>query len=384
MLAVELARQGLEVSVLTAPPSYGPPETRVACPKSEELQGVRIRRVWIPRLDKDRMLGRLLSSGVFVARTTLGAMLGRSGRVSMYVTNPPFLGLIGGVVSLLRRHRYLILLHDAYPQVAVWVGAIRKGGVIERLWHAMNRLVYRRAAGTIVLSEAAKDLICETYGVPPERVHVIHNWADGERLKPMPKSASGFARTHGLVEPFTVLYSGNLGLYYDFDTILDAAKALDGEPFRLVLIGAGGQRVSLERDIAARRLDNVLLLPYQPLERLPESLTACNASLVTIARGIEGISFPSKLYSALAVGRPVLALCEPGSELRRIVEEHDVGLWAEVGDGGGATARLREMMADPGRCAEQGRNARRLFEERFTRERAAHAYAEVIRLAARG
>jgi glycosyltransferase involved in cell wall biosynthesis len=383
MLALELSRLGLEVAVFTAPPAYGPRETWIECPRRETIEGVRIRRVWTTRLSKDRLLGRLLNITVFVAQATPRALFSRSDQIHVYTTSPPFIGMVGGGVSLLRRHPYVILLHDAYPQVAVWVGTIRRGSVVERVWHAVNRFAYQRATATIVLCEAAKHLICRTYDVPPERVHVIHNWADGDQLKPKSKQASAFAREYRLVEPFTVLYSGNLGLYYDFETILDAAERLRGDAFRLVLIGAGGKKAWLEREIAARHLDNVLLLPYQPLEQLPESLTACDASLVTIARGIEGISFPSKLYSALAAGKPVLALCEPQSELRRIVEEGDAGLWAEVGDGEGAAARIRDMMRAPQRCAEQGRNARLLFEQRFTREHAARAYAEVLRLAAR-
>jgi hypothetical protein len=89
--------------------------------------------------------------------------------------------------------------------MAVWVGTIKKGGLIDRIWHAGNKLIYRRAEHTIVLCESAKKLVCENYGLDPNRVHVIYNWADANELRPKPKSESAFAKEHGLIDPFTVL-----------------------------------------------------------------------------------------------------------------------------------------------------------------------------------
>jgi glycosyltransferase involved in cell wall biosynthesis len=242
--------------------------------------------------------------------------------------------------------------------------------------------MYKRAEQTIVLCEAAKTLVCETYGIPADRVHVIHNWADPRELTPKPKPESDFARQHGLIEPFTLMYSGNLGLYYEFETVLKAAETLKNENFRLVLVGSGGRKGWIAEEIRRRNLTNTLLLPYQPFERLSDSLSASDAQLVTIAKGIEGISFPSKLYSAMAVARPIVALSEPRSEMRQIVEENRVGRWSEVGDADALVTVLRSMMADREECRRMGENARRTLEEKFTISVAAKAYGEVLSQAA--
>ncbi|MCA9300378.1 MAG: glycosyltransferase family 4 protein, partial [Phycisphaerales bacterium] len=289
--------------------------------------------------------------------------------------------IIGAIVSIFRRHTYVMLLHDAYPQLAVWVGTIRKGGLIEKIWHRINRLAYGRADQTIVLCQAAKRLVCENYGVDESRVHVIPNWADARDLINKPKADSEFAAEHGLLDHFTVLYSGNLGLYYEFETILKAAELLKDEDFRLVFVGSGGRKAWIAQQIRERGLTNTMMLPYQPFEKLADSLTACDASLVTIARGIEGISFPSKLYSSLAVGRPILALSEPWSELRSLVDEEGVGLWYELGDAEGLAAGIRDLMADPDAAIRQGNNARQIFETRYTRKASATSYGHVLELA---
>lgn len=383
-LATEMARSGRSVSVTTCFPSYGPPETWQACPSREVAAGVSVRRMWTTRFSKDRLLGRLVNSITFLLPLAVRQFLRpRSAEICLYTSNPPYLGVIGGLVSLARRHPYVVLLHDSYPHMPTLLGKIRRGGRLERAWHRMNRLMYGRARGTIVLCRRAKELVCREYGLDPAKVHVVHNWADPAALRPVPKRDTAFARTHGLVEPFTILYSGNLGLYYDFDTLLSAAERLVGEPFRLVLIGAGGKRQHLADEIRRRRLSNVLMLPYQPFETLNDSLNACDASLVTIAPGIEGISFPSKLYSSLAVGKPILALGEPGSELEEVVRGADCGEWCRVGDVDAVVAAVRRLMADPVRAEAMGRRARRALEEKFTLGSATKRYEEILDAATR-
>ncbi len=381
-LATELARQGFEAEVFTGRPSYGPPDTWRDCPLRETVDGVKIRRLKVARFDKNSLPGRAVNYLTFIVPMILGMLLrSRSDTVYMYSTNPPFLGTIGWFVSLFRKHRYVTLLHDAHPQIGVWVGTFRKGSLIERVWMAMNRRKYKRAREAIVLCSAAKKLVADTYPISPERIHVIPNWADGDALFPKPKSESQIARANGLLDDFVLLYSGNLGLYYDFDTVLGAAELLRDEPFRLVLVGAGGKLSQIERHIRERELDNVVTLPYQPFDQLNDSLNACDASLVTIAEGIEGISFPSKLYTSLAVGKAIVALSEERSELREIVEHGECGIWSALGDSARLAEKLRALIHDQQTTARMGQRAREVFERGYTLRVCAAKYAEVFRLA---
>jgi glycosyltransferase involved in cell wall biosynthesis len=368
-LAEYLVSHGARVSVVATQPSYGPPETWQKC-------------MWTTRFSKDSLIGRTVNSLTFLVQLTLRLLFrGKRGEVFLYTTNPPYLGVIGGIISLFRSHPYVVLLHDSYPQLAVLVGKIGARSLIARLWHRCNRFMYKRARQSIVLCKLAKKLVCDTYSIDPDRVHIVHNWADPDEIRPKSKSGNDFAEEHGLVEPFTVLYSGNLGLYYEFETILGAAKLLADDSFRLVFIGAGGRRDWIAEQIKQRNLTNTLLLPYQPFERLPDSLTACDASLVTIQAGVEGISYPSKLYASLAVGKPILAISEAGSELYDQVVPNEVGYWFELGDAEGLADRIRKMMRDPKGCGRMGRRARKLFEVEYTRDASAAKYDEVLKMA---
>jgi glycosyltransferase involved in cell wall biosynthesis len=382
-LAVELARLGFEVEVLTGRPAYGPPESWQDCPLRETTpEGVRIRRLKVWRFDKNFLPGRALNYLSFVVPMVLRVLMtNRRDTVYLYTTNPPFLAAIGAFASLFRKHNYVTLLHDAYPQVAVWVGTINSGSLVERVWSALNRFKYGRSREAIVLCAAAKQLVAGLYPIDADRVHVIPNWADSEDLRPKPKSESTFAAEHGLLDDFVLLYSGNMGLYYEFETVLDAAAELRGERFKLVLVGGGGKKKWIEQQVRERGLDNVVILPYQPYEKLPDSLNACDASLVSIARGIEGISFPSKLYTSLAVGKAIVALSEESSELRSVVERNGCGIWAALGDGAAMAEKIRGLMRDPALTDRMGERARRVFERGYTRRACVAKYAKVLRLA---
>ncbi len=383
-LAVETAKTGRAVSVLTCFPSYGPPESWVPCAAHEAVHGVQVRRMRTTRYSKDRIIGRLSNAFTFLVPLLLRQLFSRSrGRVYMYTSNPPFLGIIGGIVSLIRNHRYIVLLHDSYPHLAVWCRKIRPGGFVDRAWHIVNKIMYRRASQTIVLCRRAKELVVDAYGLDPSRVHVIHNWADPAAIRPTAKQDSAFARTHGLDCAFTLLYSGNLGLYYEFDALLSVAERFRGDPdFRLVFVGAGGRRAWIASEVERRRLDNVQMHPYQPFETLNDSLNACDVSLVTIAKGIEGISFPSKLYSSLAVGKPILAISEPGSELQRMVEGSGAGYWIAMGDLDGLEAAIRRLRDDAALRNRMGQAARASMEREYTAAAAAREYLHVVDIAA--
>jgi glycosyltransferase involved in cell wall biosynthesis len=381
-LAVELVKLGFEVEVLTGRPSYGPPDTWQDCPLREVVDGVNIRRLRVARFDKNFLPGRVFNYLTFVVPMILSVLFrSRKDTVYLYTTNPPFLGVIGWFVSMFRTHHYVTLLHDAYPQMGVWVGTFKKGSFIDRAWMALNRRKYRRSQEAIVLCSAAKDLVANAYSITPEHIHVIPNWADGEDLFPIEKADSEIARDNDLVDDFVLLYSGNMGLYYDFDTVLGAAELLKDEPFKLVLAGGGGKRNMIERYVKENGLDNVLLLPYQPFEKLNEALNACDASLVTIAHGIEGISFPSKLYTSLAVGKVIVSLSEEWSELREIVEKNHCGTWSALGDSEGMANKIRELIKDKAMARTMASNARKVFEAGYTREVCAAKYAEVLKLA---
>ncbi len=123
------------------------------------------------------------------------------------------------------------------------------------------------------------------------------------------------------------------------------------------------------------------MLPYTPQEQFNDALCGCDALLVTIAKGIDGISFPSKLYTCLSVGRPIIAFSTPHSELRPIIEQNNIGAWFEISDSDGFVAYVRSLMQNPSEAKESGKRARDLLETKYTIEKSGQAYFDVLKLA---
>ena len=171
--------------------------------------------------------------------------------------------------------------------------------------------------------------------------------AGGERSD-RPGNPQGF--------PFVALHAGNLGFYGAWETLLKAAEILSNENTGLVFVGDGANRESLGE--AAAQLRNVKFLPFRPVEQVPHVMAAGDVHIITVKRGLEGVVVPSKLYSILAAGRPVLVVAAPESDAARIVTGAGCGLAADPDDPAGVAAAIQELRDDPARLAEMGRRAR--------------------------
>jgi len=376
-LAIGLTQMGCDVTVYTAQPTFG---TRQRMKDSEVYEGVRIRRVFGTQLDKDNPLGRIINSVSFFVSAFWALLTTRTRGPLLIVSHPPFLAFAGYVLRKLKGQRYVYLVHDVFPDAAIALGYISPNGLVSKIWDAVNGLSVRHAARVIVLGESMKGIMLRKGGpfTDPNRFHVIHNWADEDFIKPLAKSENWFARQHGLENKFVVLYSGNIGRSHDLETVIAAAERLRDREMVFLFIGDGGKRRKLEVLAEERGLRNVRFLPYQPREALPFSLTSADVSLVALEKGIEGLSMPSKLYSILAVGRPIIALVERDFEVARIIESAGCGRSVAPTDVEELVSALDFYYANRDACARDGRRGREYFETHFARSRAIRDYRDVL------
>ena len=273
---------------------------------------------------------------------------------------------------------YLCVVYDLYPEVAIALGVVSERHPVARLWRRLNQLTWRHAEAIVVLSHTMKPHIVTQCPEVAKNITVIHNWADPEAICPRPKADNWFAQAHGLDQVFTVLYSGNMGRCHDIDTILAAALELRHDAVRFVFVGAGAKRQPSIDWVQAQGLTHCLFLPYQPKEVLPFSLTACDLSLVSLVKGVEGLVVPSKLYGSLSAGRPVAAICEPHSYLRSLLQDGKFGQAFNNGDGVGLAAFIRQLMANPAMGLRMGQQGRNYMMQKFTPEHCARRYFDVV------
>jgi colanic acid biosynthesis glycosyl transferase WcaI len=202
----------------------------------------------------------------------------------------------------------------------------------------------------------------------PQSVDIVPTWVDTDRIKPLPKDQNPFARRHGLLDKFTVLYSGNLGAVHDLTLLPDIADRLRHQPaIQFVVIGDGLGRRRLQAECEQRGLSNVLFLAFQEEAVVPYLLAAAEVGVVALAAAGEGVSMPSKTYYAMAAGSALLGLCRHGSDLDRVITAHACGLTVAPGEIDRAVQALLDWQAYPDRLQVLRSNARQAAERLYSR-----------------
>ncbi|MGI0481292.1 glycosyltransferase family 4 protein [Geminocystis sp. CENA526] len=368
-----------KVEVFTGQPSYA--YSIESAPTKENRGNLRIQRSRVSQLWSNRIRGKTLKGLIFTIRAFLH-ILRNSFRhhVFLLTTAPPFLQVAVYLVNRIcfGKISYVCLIYDLYPDIAINLGVISRHHWLSKFWLWMNHQMWKESRQIIVLSDSMKARIAEQYPLVTNKISVIHSWCDPYLIKPMIKSDNWFAQKYGLVDKFTVLYSGNMGRCHDMLTIIDSIEQLQNEPIQFVFIGDGDKLAYLQQQVNQLQLNNCIFLPYQEKQDLTFSLTACDLSLVSVAEGFETLVAPSKLYSALAVGKPVAVISPPTSYLRQLITQDKWGKGFDNGDSKGLANFIRELSQNSDLAEKMGKNARKTLETNYTPQIIAEEYLRVL------
>ena len=376
-LAESLTGRGVVVTALAGRGRYTGGEK---LPRREEYKGVRVERAWATSFGKRHIVGRITDYFSFYISASWNLLRLPRHDAVMALTTPPLIGLVALLIGRLRGMRVIMLVQDVYPDIAVALGALSPRSPVTRALKWISSQILKRSDRIIVLSESMRERICSKVGESrSSRIDVIHNWADGADIRPLPEANNPFVIGHNLAESFVVMFSGNFGRVNDFSTVLEAARLLrDRSDIVFLFVGGGAKQSEIEEFRQAHSLDNVRLLPYEPRQTLRYSLAAGDAMLVTLADGLAGLSVPSKAYAIMAAGRPLLFVGDPRSDIARIITENRCGAALLSGEG----ARLAEVIStwssERMKVEELGAAARSLFEARFDRRHAVNQYLESL------
>ncbi len=350
------------------------------CPRVECHNGVSIRRVWSFLFDKNKIVGRILNSmSCFLSMLPTMFSTGKNDLL-VFNTNPALLPFLGFIAAKLRGQRYAVLVHDLWPELPAHTGMIRKGGILYRAIDFVTKLSFKYASGIIVLSEAMKRIILNKVPGIEDRIHVIHNWADAGRVYPVSKKDNQLLDELGLRYKKVVMYSGNLGRYQPLEVMIHAARELrDRDDIVFVFAGDGGKRQKVQEMAASHDLDNVMFIPFQPLDRLAESLSMADVALIGIYPENEGVIMPSKLYGLLAVGKPIICVSDPKSEVIEILNQANAGLYSSIDDPKELAQKIVAILDDPEKAEKMGQNGRQYFLEHFERKKVTREWEKLLK-----
>jgi colanic acid biosynthesis glycosyl transferase WcaI len=389
-LAIALAARGLRISVISSQQFYDAPAVRL--PPREMHEGVEVYRVPTSRFGRSHLWGRSVDYLTFYVSAGWRLWrLTRRGDIIVAQTDPPMLSLLAAPIARLRRARLINWLQDLFPEIAE---ALRLGGPARAAYRPLRWLrdrSLRSADMNVVLGDLMADKLVHL-GVKPLRIRLIPNWADGDLIRPLDSSTNALRREWGLDDTIVVGYSGNLGRPHEIDTMLEAiattqsdrhAREAAASPaphrtIRWLFIGDGALSGPLKTALACRKLDDVTLKPYQPRERLAESLCAIDVHLVSLRPELEGLIVPSKFYGIAAAGRPTIFIGDLDGEIALLLKKHGCGLTVAQGDGTGLTRAVLELASNPTLVRDMGERARRAFDAEFNKTLAVARWEKLL------
>lgn len=375
-LAEQLAQRGHEVHVLCSCRCYA----GGAVPVADAADGSRIHvhRVGATGFGRRCALHRVCDYASFLALATLRALRLPRMDVCVALTTPPLVGGLGVLLQVLRGTRLVHWTMDLYPEMLVACGRLRPGSWLHGTLAGLSRKLNDAAARVISLGDDMTARLVAA-GTDRGKIIAVDNWVPGEVVRPLRRETSSLRARYGLDGTPTLMYSGNLGVGHDLETVFRALARLPmGVRPRVIIAGEGARRRELLRLAADLRLERVTFQPLRPLGQLADSLAAGDVHLVTQRAGTVGLLVPSKIYGLLAAGRAVLFIGPAESAVADILRRSGAGLVVSPGDVARTRAALMRLLADGALREAMGRRGRRYYEAHFGCDRSTARIAAVI------
>ena len=375
--ATMLVKRGASVRVITSRRGYDDPN--LLFPAREVIEGVDVVRVPWSSFGKSTIAHRLAGSLGFVAQSTLRALRGYDPDIVIVGTSPPLSSVVGQILALVHSAPLLYWVMDVNPDQIVALGRLDAKHPAVIALETWNKHVARTADHLVVLDDDMAARI-RTKGAPEQRMTVLPPWPLDDYIEPVAHAVNPFRIQHALADKRVVMFSGNLSTASPIKTFVDAARRItDVDDLRFFVVGGGEGKKHLDAELSRNPSPNIVSLPYEPLERLRYSLSAADVHLVSLGDAMRGIVHPSKLYGALAAGRPVAYLGPQGSHIDRVVTQHAIGWRVAHGDVDAAERLLREVAAMPqGELDRLGAKARHVAVHTYSKARLCGGFCEVV------
>lgn len=297
------------------------------------------------------------------------------------VSTPPIQGLIGAVLKKIRKVPFVYNLQDVFPDSMVGAGMTKENSLLWKIGLKVEDFTYRHADKIIVISEDFRLNLLKK-GVPGHKIEVVYNWVDTDVVYPINQQDNILYEELDLTrdDKFRVVYAGNFGLAQNIDIIIDSAEKLQSYPdIQFLLFGQGETYEAYKEVVANRGLNNVVFQPLQPVDKVKYVYSLGDLGIVSCKPGIGKGAFPSKTWSILAAGVPVVANYDEDTDLQRILTHDKLGVFSQSGNSNQMAEAILQMFKNPQLCREYSKNARAYVVDNASREVSVNEYVRIIK-----
>lgn len=369
------ASEGISSLLIVPTPTRNVPQDAKWFRNEEQYQGlIKIHRYRMYQEGKNPVLRALRYS--LCELVQLHNLLWKDYDVAFIDSTPPIQGLKLPIVRLLRKKPVVYNAQDLFPETLSGTGLAKQGGLLWKIGMWVSNVTFRNSDKIIAISNDIKRSMVAR-GVPAQKIEVVYNWVDEKVVQPVAKEDNPLFDEFGLDRSkFTIVYAGNLGNAQNIGIVLDGAKELPEVQF--AVFGSGGLENDVRKRISDEGLTNVHLNPLQPVERVKFVYSLGDACIVSCKEGLGGSAMPSKSWSIMSCGRPVIASFDEG-ELKEILENNNCGVFSHAGNVMEFVAAIKQLATNKDKCEEMGKNARQFILNNLTKEVGAKKYVDIIK-----
>lgn len=376
-LAEGLVERGHEVRVITGMPNYPQREIydgyRGKWYVTEQKNGVTIQRSYLRIKSKPNLVDRLLLELSFVFASLPQALKGKRPDVIILTVPPLLVTMPATLLSWLYNCPVVLNVQDILPEAAVRVGLLKNKRMIQAL-AALEKFAYRTAHTISVITDGFSENLVNK-GVPVNKIVCIPNWVNVNFIQPLPKENNSWRTAHQLNGKFVVLYSGNIALTQGLETVIEAAVRLRQiKEIVFVIVGESRALQRLQKYCLLNGADNVLLLPLQPRDKLPQMLAAADVGLIVQKRNVISFNMPSKIPLLLASGRPIVGSVPDTGTAAKAIQLSGGGIVVEPESPDALADAVQDLYTNPTLGKKLGKKGRQFALENYSLEQALDRY----------
>ncbi|WP_368895323.1 glycosyltransferase family 4 protein [Priestia megaterium] len=374
-----------DITVIAAQPGYaGENIKKNKLFEENKLENIKVIRIRLPKVDKTSKMSRIKYIFSYFILANIALLKEKHSDGIYTISQPPILGgLIGTIGKFLKNAKHIYNIQDFNPEQAAAVNYTNKQ-VVFKLAKTIDKINCSYSDCIVVVGNDMSETLKNRFNHKNVPNHVvINNWTNEDEIVPLSKQDSHVQRflfEQNLDNKFIIMYSGNIGLYYDLENIIKVTKYFkDYDDLAFVFIGEGAVKKEMQSYIYSNGIANVHFLPYQSKEFIKYSLNAADVHLVVNQKGIKGVSVPSKIYGVMAAGKPVLGVLEQGSEAQVLVEKSGCGVIVEPNDYKEIINKIQELYElDKEKLSIIGINGREYLDQHLKRAISINKYREIL------
>lgn len=370
-----LAEHGFSVGALCGYPKEYNNDGNV--PMKEIKDGVDIQRIKYIQLKRGSKIGRLINYFSFTFKAMLHIGKLKNYKSVIVYSNPPILPLVAVMANVLFKTKIVFVSYDVYPEVAYASKTLNPGSLISKVMNKLNHQLFKRVTKVISLTDEMKEFLLENRKeLTEDKVVTIPNWAHEKLIVPNKEAYDRFGYNEN---QFIVSYFGNMGTCQDMETLMEAVEKLrNDENIKFLFVGHGNKVDSIRKKIRKDQLKNIQLLDFLTGKDFEQAVAISSCCVVSLEKGLKGTCAPSKYYSYLQGGKPILGIVEEGSYLEEEITKEKLGYVTHNQNSDLLVKHIKNMANNRSECLEIGKRVTQVYENNYDIEICLNKYVQVF------